>query len=192
MYFQLQLQSLILLYCSTFVQLPSPTASPAHSADMNPSLLRYRLPKHLQQNGQNTTSASIPLHLPLVTGMSRPTQLISDNRLGTNLDIAGLDDTPENRGNMVEAIPLRRMCKASDVGNVVCFLCSDEADYITGLRSLLMVGGLFEVVKLIDRGICHLSLTRGGKQGSGSLTETFRNRNYLGRHPQSSKRCQVL
>jgi 3-oxoacyl-[acyl-carrier protein] reductase len=50
------------------------------------------------------------------------------------LDIAGLDDTPENREKMVASIPLGRMCKASDVGNVVCFLCSDEAAYITGAQ----------------------------------------------------------
>ena len=50
------------------------------------------------------------------------------------MDIAGFDDTPENREKMVESIPLGRMCKASDVGNLVCFLCSDEADYITGAQ----------------------------------------------------------
>ena len=108
------------------------------------------------------------------------------------MDIAGLDDTPENREKMVEAIPLGRMCKASDVGNVVCFLCSDEADYITGLRSLSMVGGSFEVVKLINRGICHLSLMRGGRKDQGLSTETFRNASYHGRYWQPSKRCQGL
>jgi 3-oxoacyl-[acyl-carrier protein] reductase len=66
--------------------------------------------------------------------MSPLVQLTTDNRLGTNLDIAGLEDTPDNRQKMVDSIPLKRMCKASDVGNLVCFLCSDEADYITGAQ----------------------------------------------------------
>jgi NAD(P)-dependent dehydrogenase (short-subunit alcohol dehydrogenase family) len=55
-------------------------------------------------------------------------------RLGTNLDIAGLEDTPENRDKLADPIPLGRLCKLSDVANTACFLASDDASYITGVQ----------------------------------------------------------
>jgi 3-oxoacyl-[acyl-carrier protein] reductase len=56
------------------------------------------------------------------------------HRLGTNLDIAGLEDTPENRDKLADPIPLGRLCKLSDVANTACFLASDDASYITGVQ----------------------------------------------------------
>jgi len=56
------------------------------------------------------------------------------SRIRTNLDIAGLVDTPENRLRLADLIPLGRLCKVSDVANVACFLASDEASYITGAQ----------------------------------------------------------
>ena len=55
-------------------------------------------------------------------------------RIGTNLDIAGLNDSPENRVKLADLIPLGRLCKVSDVANMACFLASDEASYITGAQ----------------------------------------------------------
>jgi 3-oxoacyl-[acyl-carrier protein] reductase len=56
------------------------------------------------------------------------------SRIGMNLDVAGLDDSPENRLRLADLIPLGRLCKVSDVANMACFLASDEASYITGAQ----------------------------------------------------------
>ena len=56
------------------------------------------------------------------------------SRIGPNLDVAGLEDTPENRLTLADLIPLGRLCKVSDVANMACFLASDEASYITGAQ----------------------------------------------------------
>jgi 3-oxoacyl-[acyl-carrier protein] reductase len=56
------------------------------------------------------------------------------SRIGPNLDVAGLDDSPENRLRLADLIPLGRLCKVSDVANMACFLASDEASYITGAQ----------------------------------------------------------
>jgi 3-oxoacyl-[acyl-carrier protein] reductase len=47
---------------------------------------------------------------------------------------AGLQDNEEARKALVAPIPLGRMCKMSDVANAVCFLASEEAEYITGAQ----------------------------------------------------------
>ena len=41
-------------------------------------------------------------------------------------------DTPENRARFLKTIPLGRFSTPQDLGNVACFLCSDEASMITG------------------------------------------------------------
>jgi len=41
-------------------------------------------------------------------------------------------DTPEGRKKVLGTVPLGRVCKPEDVANMVCFLASDEATYITG------------------------------------------------------------
>ncbi|NOZ32715.1 MAG: glucose 1-dehydrogenase [Alphaproteobacteria bacterium] len=43
------------------------------------------------------------------------------------------EDTPEIRAKFLATIPLGRFSTPTDVGNAACFLCSDEADMITGL-----------------------------------------------------------
>jgi 3-oxoacyl-[acyl-carrier protein] reductase len=45
-----------------------------------------------------------------------------------------MQDNEEARKALVAPIPLGRMCKMSDVANAVCFLASDEAEYITGAQ----------------------------------------------------------
>jgi 3-oxoacyl-[acyl-carrier protein] reductase len=42
-------------------------------------------------------------------------------------------DTPEIRAKFLSTIPLGRFSTPQDMGNAACFLCSDEADMITGL-----------------------------------------------------------
>ncbi|EXJ53474.1 uncharacterized protein A1O5_13250 [Cladophialophora psammophila CBS 110553] len=45
--------------------------------------------------------------------------------------VAG-NDTPENRKTYLDTIPLGRLCQPTDIADMVCFLASDEACYITG------------------------------------------------------------
>ena len=42
------------------------------------------------------------------------------------------EDTPEMRAKFLATIPLGRFSTPQDMGNAACFLCSDEADMITG------------------------------------------------------------
>ncbi|KIW83946.1 hypothetical protein Z517_03192 [Fonsecaea pedrosoi CBS 271.37] len=44
----------------------------------------------------------------------------------------GGQDTPEGREKILGTIPLGRVCQPADIANMVCFLASDEASYITG------------------------------------------------------------
>jgi 3-oxoacyl-[acyl-carrier protein] reductase len=43
------------------------------------------------------------------------------------------EDTPEIRARFLATIPLGRFSTPTDMGNAACFLCSNEADMITGL-----------------------------------------------------------
>jgi len=43
------------------------------------------------------------------------------------------EDTPEMRQKFLSTIPLGRFSQPRDLGNAACFLCSDEADMITGV-----------------------------------------------------------
>ncbi len=43
------------------------------------------------------------------------------------------EDTPEIRARFLSTIPLGRFSQPEDMGNAVCFLCSDEASMITGV-----------------------------------------------------------
>jgi 3-oxoacyl-[acyl-carrier protein] reductase len=54
--------------------------------------------------------------------------------LGTNLDIAGLKDTPEERAKLLDRVPLRRFCSNNDIANTVVFLASEESSFITGVQ----------------------------------------------------------
>lgn len=49
--------------------------------------------------------------------------------------------TDEQKKILYQQIPLKRLGKASDVAHVVCFLCSADADYITG-QVLCVDGGM--------------------------------------------------
>jgi 2-hydroxycyclohexanecarboxyl-CoA dehydrogenase len=50
-------------------------------------------------------------------------------------------DNPKLRDALIKAIPLRRLAQPSDLANVVAFLASDEATYITG-QTVSVSGGL--------------------------------------------------
>ena len=43
------------------------------------------------------------------------------------------EDTPEKRAQFISSIPLGRLSLPEDIGNAALFLCSDEAEMITGL-----------------------------------------------------------
>ncbi len=45
----------------------------------------------------------------------------------------GAEDTPEARARFVSGIPLGRMSRPLDVANAALFLCSDEAEFLTGV-----------------------------------------------------------
>ncbi len=50
-------------------------------------------------------------------------------------------DNPKLRDALIRAIPLRRLAQPSDLANVVAFLASDEAAYVTG-QTVSVSGGL--------------------------------------------------
>ncbi|MEC9229261.1 MAG: SDR family oxidoreductase, partial [SAR324 cluster bacterium] len=43
------------------------------------------------------------------------------------------EDTPEKRAQFISSIPLGRLSLPEDMANAALFLCSDEAEMITGL-----------------------------------------------------------
>lgn len=53
-----------------------------------------------------------------------------------------VEGTDENGGEAVAMIPLGRIAEASEVTNLVLFLASDEASYITGAEHLVDAGML--------------------------------------------------
>ena len=50
-------------------------------------------------------------------------------------------DNPKLREALTKAIPFRRLAQPSDLANVVAFLASDEASYVTG-QTVSVSGGL--------------------------------------------------
>ena len=50
-------------------------------------------------------------------------------------------DNPKLREALTKAIPLRRLAQPADLANVVAFLASDEASYVTG-QTVSVSGGL--------------------------------------------------
>ena len=45
----------------------------------------------------------------------------------------GAEDTPENRARFIATIPLGRLSRPADVANAALYLCSDDAEFITGV-----------------------------------------------------------
>lgn len=43
------------------------------------------------------------------------------------------EDTPERRAQFVASIPLGRLSRPTDIANAALFLCSDEAEFLTGV-----------------------------------------------------------
>jgi len=52
--------------------------------------------------------------------------------------------TEEQRGALLQRIPMQRLGQVEDVANAVAFLASDEAKYITG-QTLHVNGGMYMV-----------------------------------------------
>jgi len=50
-------------------------------------------------------------------------------------------DNPKLREALTKAIPFRRLAQPADLANVVAFLASDEASYVTG-QTVSVSGGL--------------------------------------------------
>jgi 2-hydroxycyclohexanecarboxyl-CoA dehydrogenase len=50
-------------------------------------------------------------------------------------------DNPKLREALTKAIPFRRLAQPEDLANVVAFLASDEAAYVTG-QTVSVSGGL--------------------------------------------------
>jgi len=50
-------------------------------------------------------------------------------------------DNPKLREALIRAIPMRRLAQPTDLANVVAFLASDEAAYVTG-QTVSVSGGL--------------------------------------------------
>jgi 3-oxoacyl-[acyl-carrier protein] reductase len=48
-------------------------------------------------------------------------------------EFMGGADTPEMRAKFTASIPIGRLSKPSDIANAALYLCSDEADFITGV-----------------------------------------------------------
>ncbi len=42
-------------------------------------------------------------------------------------------DTPQNRARFVASVPLGRLSTPADIANAALYLCSDEAEFITGV-----------------------------------------------------------
>lgn len=45
----------------------------------------------------------------------------------------GGEDTPEARQRLCSTIPLGRPCQPRDISNMVTFLASDKAEFLTGI-----------------------------------------------------------
>lgn len=66
---------------------------------------------------------------------------VSPGPTDTALFDAVTEGNTKLREGLTKAIPFRRLAQPSDLANVVAFLCSDEADYITG-QTVSVSGGL--------------------------------------------------
>ena len=67
----------------------------------------------------------------------------------------GGNDTPEGRKKVLGTVPLGRVCLPEDVANMVCYLASDEANYITGAGRFF-----FSLTRFITL-MCYFSIRRG-------------------------------
>ncbi|MGC6404491.1 MAG: 3-oxoacyl-ACP reductase FabG [Candidatus Comchoanobacterales bacterium] len=87
-----------------------------------------------------------------LVGMSKSLALESAARNVTSNVIApGLIETdmtqsiPENeQAKLLAKIPMKRLGKASEVASFICFLCGDEASYITG-QTFHINGGMYVI-----------------------------------------------
>jgi len=73
----------------------------------------------------------------------------ASQQIGLNIVLPGIIDAGltnsmslERRSQMIENIPMRRLGKPDEIGEVVAFLASDRASYITG-QAIAVNGGLY-------------------------------------------------
>ena len=69
---------------------------------------------------------------------------IAPGAIATPINQAVLDD-PEQKKNAISEIPWGRFGKPEEVASVAVFLCSDEAEYVTG-STYYVDGGLTQQV----------------------------------------------
>lgn len=128
-------------------------------------LVGQKVAKHMVERGLgsivNMSSTSVRMTMPGispyaaskggVTGLTMAMSLslakhgIRVNAVGpgtivTELNREALFNDPENRRNVLSRIPMMRFGTGRDVANVVLFLASDEAGYITG-ETIYLDGG---------------------------------------------------
>ncbi|KER10308.1 MAG: sugar dehydrogenase [[Candidatus Thermochlorobacteriaceae] bacterium GBChlB] len=65
---------------------------------------------------------------------------ISPGAIRTNINYSAMD-TPEEEAALLKLIPYKRIGVTEDIGKVAAWLCSDDADYITG-ATIYVDGGM--------------------------------------------------
>lgn len=66
---------------------------------------------------------------------------MQDREIVWEAKLRGIDDADAVRREYVDMTPLGRLCLPEDVANVVAFLCSDDAGFMTG-QALNVTGGI--------------------------------------------------
>lgn len=66
---------------------------------------------------------------------------MQDREIVWEAKLRGIDDADAVRREYVDMTPLGRLCMPEDVANVVAFLCSDDAGFMTG-QALNVTGGI--------------------------------------------------
>jgi 3-oxoacyl-[acyl-carrier protein] reductase len=75
-----------------------------------------------------------------VAGLGIRVNAVAPGMARTALVEAGIEDGSIDLAAMLDEIPMRRLATVGDIANVVCFLASDEAAYVTG-QTVVVDGG---------------------------------------------------
>lgn len=122
-------------------------------------LARHLVPKMKQQNGGAFVaissfgavepSAAYPVSSTIRAALGAYAKLFAaqfaKDNIRLNLVLPGFVDTFPVSPEQIDKIPAGRAVKASEIGDIVAFLLSEEASYITG-QSILVDGGLVKSV----------------------------------------------
>ncbi len=65
---------------------------------------------------------------------------MQDREIAWEAELRGIDSPETVRQEYVEMTPLKRLCYPEDVANIVCFLASEDSNYMTG-QALNVTGG---------------------------------------------------